>query len=65
VKLDYQFDGIGLLSMENYTPFIFRRSWVLVILYLCFKFCIFDRPILEEYFFRLRGVHISFSHAFV
>jgi hypothetical protein len=36
-------------------PFVFLRSWVLVAPYLCFKFHIFDRFILEENFFRLRG----------
>jgi hypothetical protein len=44
--------------MEDCTPSIFLGSWVLVILYLCFKICIFDRPILEEYVFKVeQGPH--------
>jgi hypothetical protein len=35
--------------MEGYAPFAFLSSWVLVVSYLCFRFCVFDRPILEEY----------------
>jgi hypothetical protein len=30
-------------------PYVFLRSKVLVAPYLCFKFCIFDGPVLEEY----------------
>ncbi len=29
-----------------------------MVLYLCFRFCIFDKPILEEYFFRLKGFRL-------
>jgi len=39
--------------MDNCAPFVF--SWALVIFYLCFKFCIFNILVLEEYFFKLRG----------
>ncbi len=35
--------------MKECAPFSFLRNWALVALYLCFKFCIFDRPILEKY----------------
>jgi hypothetical protein len=28
---------------------VFLRSWALVAPYLCYRFCIFNRPILEEY----------------
>jgi hypothetical protein len=35
--------------MEDYALFVFLRNWVLVGLYLCFKFCMFNRFILEEY----------------
>jgi hypothetical protein len=35
--------------MEDYAPSIFLGCWALVALYLCFRFCIFDRPVLEEY----------------
>jgi hypothetical protein len=33
--------------MEDYVPFAFLGSWALVVPYLCFKFHIFDRFILE------------------
>jgi hypothetical protein len=35
--------------MEDCAPSIFLRSWVLVASHLCFRFCIFDRLVLEEY----------------
>jgi hypothetical protein len=35
--------------MEDCAPSIFLRSWVLVVLYLCSRFCIFDRLVLEKY----------------
>ncbi len=41
--------------MENCAPSIFLRSWTLVAPYLCYKFRIFDRPILEEYVFQVEG----------
>jgi hypothetical protein len=55
VRLPLSFGGMGHFSMENYAPFTFPRSWALVIRYSCFKFHIFDKLVLEEYFFRLRG----------
>jgi hypothetical protein len=33
----------------GYAPFVFLGSWVLMALYLCFRFHTFDKPILEEY----------------
>ncbi len=50
-QLPISFGGIGLLSMEDYAPFDFLGSWVLVVPYLCSRFYIFNRPILEEYGF--------------
>jgi hypothetical protein len=41
--------------MEDFAPSIFLKSWVLVVLYLCSRFHIFDIPILEEYFFQVGG----------
>ncbi len=35
--------------MEDCAPSIFLGNWALVVSYLCFRFCIFDRPVLEEY----------------
>jgi hypothetical protein len=35
--------------MEDYAPSAFLGGWALVALYLCSRFRIFDRPILEEY----------------
>jgi hypothetical protein len=46
-------------------PIWFWRSWVLVALYLCSKFHIFDRPVLEEYVSQVEGGHTSFGHAFL
>jgi hypothetical protein len=37
--------------MEDYAPFVFIRSWVLVAPHLCSRFRIFDIPILENYVF--------------
>jgi hypothetical protein len=48
VQLLISFGGVGLFSMEDCAPFAFIRSWVI---YLCFRFCIFDILILEEYVF--------------
>jgi hypothetical protein len=50
-RLPISFSGIGFLFMEDCAPSIFLRSWVLVALYLCFKFRIFDKPVLEKYVF--------------
>jgi hypothetical protein len=49
VGLPISFGGIGLLSMEDYAPSTFLGCWALVALYLCSKFRVFDRPVLEEY----------------
>jgi len=35
--------------MEDCVPFAFLGNWAFVVLYLCFRFHIFDRPISEEY----------------
>jgi hypothetical protein len=42
-------------SIKDYAPFVFMGSWVLVAPYLCFRFCIFDRPVLEEYISQVEG----------
>jgi hypothetical protein len=41
--------------MENCAPSIFLGSWDLVVPYLCSKFCIFYRPVLEEYVSQVKG----------
>jgi hypothetical protein len=51
------------LSMEDYAPSTFLGSWALVPPYLCFKFHIFNRPILKKYVSQVKGGHTSFSHA--
>ncbi len=43
------FGGINFLSMEDYAPSIFLVNWDLVVPYLCFKFCIFNKHVLGEY----------------
>jgi hypothetical protein len=39
--------------MEVYAPFVFLRSWVLVVQYMCSRFYIFYRPVLEKYVFKV------------
>ncbi len=51
--------------MEDCALFVFLGSWALVAPYLCFRFCIFDRPILEEYVSHVEGTHTCFSHAYM
>jgi hypothetical protein len=48
-QLPISFGGIDLLFMENYAQSDVLGNWALVAPYLCSKFCIFDKPILEEY----------------
>jgi hypothetical protein len=47
--------GIGLLAMEDCAPFIFLKSWALVVLNLCFRFRIFYKLILKAYVFHVEG----------
>ncbi len=49
--LPIYFGGISLFSMEDCAPSIFLGSWAFVASYLCFRFCIFDKLVLEEYVF--------------
>jgi hypothetical protein len=44
-------------------PFAFLGSWVLVAPYLCSKFHIFYRLVLEKYVYHVEGAHNCFSHA--
>ncbi len=55
LELPISFGGIGLHSMEDCAPFAFLRSWALVASYLFSRFCIFDKFVLEEYFFGVEG----------
>ncbi len=60
------FNGIGLLSIEDCAPCVFLGNWALVAPYLCFKFYIFDRLVLEEYVFQVKGgphLFLSCLHA--
>jgi hypothetical protein len=41
--------------MEDCAPSTFLGNWALVVPYVCFKFHIFNKPILEEYGFQLEG----------
>jgi hypothetical protein len=54
-QLLISFGGIGLIFMEDCVPSIFLGSWALVALYLCSKFRIFYKPILEEYVSQVEG----------
>jgi hypothetical protein len=53
--LTISFGGIEFFSMEDCAPSIFLGSWVMLNPYLCFKFHIFDRPILGEYVSQVEG----------
>ncbi len=65
-QLLISFGGISFLSMENCAPSTFFRELnFLVAPYLCFKFHIFNRPILEEYVSQVEGAHTYFSHAYM
>ncbi len=55
VRLQISFSGISLFSMEDYAPFVFLGSWVLVVPNLCFGFCIFDKPVSKEYVSQVEG----------
>jgi hypothetical protein len=45
--------------MEDCVPSFFLRSWVLAVLYLCSRFRIFDRLVMERYVFQVeRGPHL-------
>ncbi len=41
--------------MEVCAPSTFLGNWVLVAPYLCSRFHIFDKPILDEYVFQVEG----------
>jgi hypothetical protein len=64
VRLPISFGRIGLLSTEDCAPFAFLRNWVLVASYLCFRFHIFNRPMLEEYVFQIKGAPYLFKSCF-
>jgi len=59
------FGGINNFSMEECTPFSFLRSWALMVPYLCSRFHILNRFILEECVSRVEGGPPYFSHAYV
>jgi hypothetical protein len=50
-QLLISFGGIGFLSMENCAQSYVLGNWAWVDLYLCSRFCIFYKPIFEEYVF--------------
>ncbi len=54
-RLPISFGDIGLFSMEECAPFVFLGSWVLVPPYLCSRFHIFYKLVLEEYVFQVEG----------
>ncbi len=55
VQLSISFNGICLLSMEDCAPFASLGSQDLVAPYLCSRFCIFNKPILEEFVSQVEG----------
>jgi hypothetical protein len=54
-QLPISFCGIGFLFIDDCAPFVFLRSWALMAPYLCSRFRIFDRPVLEEYVYQVEG----------
>jgi hypothetical protein len=54
-RLPIFFGGLGLLSMEDCAPYVCIGSWALMVPYLCSTFCIFNRPVLEEYVFQVES----------
>jgi hypothetical protein len=48
-RLPISYGGIGLLFKEFCAPFTFLGSCFLVAPYLCSRFFIFNKPVLEEY----------------
>ncbi len=50
-QLSISFSGINFLSMEECALSVFLGSWLVVVPYLCSRFCIFDRFLLKEYVF--------------
>jgi len=60
-QLLISFGGIKLLFTEDCAPSTFIGNWALVAPYLCIRFRIFDRPILEDYVFQIKGglTHVS------
>ncbi len=60
-QLLISFSGIRLLFTEDCAPSTFIGNWALVAPYLCTRFIIFDRPILEDYVFQIKGgpTHVS------
>ncbi len=65
--------GLTIDILWWYTPYFYGRvcpiysigSWALVASYLCFRFRIFDRLVLEEYVFHVEGVCTCFNHVYV
>ncbi len=50
---------MSLLSMEHYAASTFLRNWALVTPYMCSRFHIFDKPVLQEYVSQAeRGSHL-------
>ncbi len=57
--LPISFGDIGFLSMKDYAPFVLIGSWALVAPYLCHRFHIFNRFVLEEYVSQIeKGPHL-------
>jgi hypothetical protein len=54
-QLSLSFGDIGLLSMEDCAPFVFLTNWALVVPYLCSRFHIFKKHVLEEYVSQVEG----------
>jgi hypothetical protein len=50
--------------MEDCAPSTFLGNWDLVAPYLCSRFCIFNRPILEEYVSQVE-MGTYFNHAYM
>jgi hypothetical protein len=51
VRLSISFGGINLLFIKDCASSTFLGNWALVVLYFCFRFHIFYKPVLEKYVF--------------
>ncbi len=54
-QISITFGGINFLSTEDCAPFIYLGSWALVLPYFYFRFCIFNKLVLEEYVSQVEG----------
>jgi hypothetical protein len=62
VQLLISLGDICLFSMEDCAPLIFLGNWALVVPYLCFRFHIFNKLVLDKCVFQVEGSHVTHPH---